>query len=70
MSFNCTRERIECKNNRGISLLNIYFIYFIYLLNKDQNPATAGSARINAKEREKKRKGIDVPIGDEEQNGK
>ena len=30
---------------------------FIYLLNKDQNPTTAGSARINAKEREKERKG-------------
>ena len=28
--------------------------YFIYLSNKDQNPATAGSACINAKEREKK----------------
>ena len=30
------------------------YIYFIYLLNKDQNPAIAWSARINAKEREKK----------------
>ena len=27
---------------------------FIYLLNKDQNPATAESARTNAKKREKK----------------
>ena len=33
---------------------------FIYLLNKDQNPATMGSACINVKEREKKeRKGRD-----------
>ena len=31
----------------------IYIFIYIYLLNKDQNPATAGSARINAKEREK-----------------
>ena len=37
---------------------NIVNIIFIYLLNKDKNPATAGSASIKAKEREKKeRKG-------------
>ena len=31
---------------------------FIYLLFKDLNPATAGTARINAKEREEKEKQV------------
>ena len=41
------------KGKKCAVYIYIYINYlFIYLLNKDQNPVTAGSARINAKERE------------------
>ena len=36
------------------------FILFIYLLHYNLNPATAGSARINAKERAKKKEEIEA----------
>ena len=48
----------------------IYIIYLLYLLHKDHNLVSAGSLRINAKQREvkerqvrraKKRKGIEAP---------
>ena len=60
---------LRCKRDRGdlIKMFNLRKLLknedrrirkYIILLNKDKNPTTAGSARINAKEREKKeRKG-------------